>query len=121
MEANKQIPSDWVRKVCNVLESRNASAYRVSIRAYKDLESIFPLLFMEQMLDVIVDVLRHGKYTDSRNVVDFNPEGNTYEFLFPYCSRRMYGKIILMNNIVFVDVISVHLQEKDDIQNGRFT
>ena len=68
----------------------------------------------------MIVVLRQALYTDSRKVVGMDPTGETYEFLFPLEGRRMYGKINLKEGRVFVQVISAHLQQKDDIENGRF-
>ena len=102
MEASKQIPSDWVRKVCDTLDMRKKGSYRITIRARQDFEALFPDLFSEEMLSLMADVLRNGKYTDFRNVVGFDPEGNAYEFLFPFRDRRMYGKINLKDRMVFV-------------------
>ena len=120
MGANQQIPSDWVRVVCDTLDMRKKNSYSITIRARQDFEALFPDLFSEEMLSLMADVLRNGKYTDFRNVVGFDPYGNAYEFLFPFRDRRMYGKINLKDRMVFVEVISAHLQQKDDIENGRF-
>lgn len=120
MEACQHIPCEWVRIVCDILDARMRGTYRITIRARNDFEALFPDLFSEEMLGIMADVLRNCKYTDFRNVVGFDPEGDAYEFLFPYRSRRMYGKINLKDNTVFVEVVSAHLQQKDDIQNGRF-
>ena len=68
----------------------------------------------------MVGVLRQEQYTDSRQVLGMDSSGETCEFLFPLESRRMYGKINLKDGRVFVQVISAHLQQKDDIENGRF-
>lgn len=81
---------------------------------------IFPEKFSEEILCVMVDILRRELYTDSRQVFGMDPTGETYEFLFPLEGRRMYGKINLREGRVFVQVISAHLQQKDNIDDGRF-
>lgn len=120
MNTKPQIPSEWVRIVCDILDARKKTSYRITTRARYDFEALFPDLFSEEMLTIMSDVLRRDKYTDFRNVVGFDPEGDAYEFLFPFRNRPMYGKINLKDNKVFVEVISSHLQQKDDIENGRF-
>lgn len=120
MDSKPQIPSKWVRIVCDILCAQKPKTYRITIRARNDFEALFPDLFSEDMLKIMVDVLRGRKYTDFRNAVGFDPDGDAYEFLFLFRSRRMYGKINLKNSKVFVEVISAHTQQKDDIENGRF-
>ncbi len=114
------LPCEWVRVVTDILRQRKAGTYSITIRAREDFEMIFPERFSEEMLGIMVGVLRQDLYTDSRRVLGMDPTGETYEFLFPLESRRMYGKINLKEGHVFVQVISAHLQQKDDIENGRF-
>lgn len=115
------LPYEWVRIVTEILELRKAKTYSITIRAREDFEIIFPERFSEEMLNVMVGVLRQELYTDSRQVLGMDPTGETYEFLFPLDNQRMYGKINLKDGHVFVQVISAHLQQKDDIENGRFS
>ena len=114
------LPCEWVRVVTGILELRKARTYSITIRAREDFEMIFPERFSEEILGIMVGVLRQELYTDSRQVFGMDPTGETYEFLFPLDGRRMYGKINLKEGHVFVQVISAHLQQKDDIENGRF-
>ena len=114
------LPSEWVRVVTEILELRKAKTYSITIRAREDFEMIFPERFSEEILSVMVGVLRQELYTDSRRVLGMDPTGETYEFLFPLDGRRMYGKINLKEGHVFVQVISTHLQQKDNIESGRF-
>lgn len=81
---------------------------------------IFPDKFSEEMMSIMSEVLRGDLYTDSRKVDGMDPTGETYEFLFPFEGRRMYGKINLRERKVFIEIFSAHLQQKDDIENGRF-
>ena len=89
------LPSEWVRVVTEILELRKAKTYSITIRAREDFEMIFPERFSEEILGVMVGVLRQELYTDSRRVFGMDPTGGTYEFLFPLDGRRMYGKINL--------------------------
>ena len=114
------LPCEWIRVVTEILEQRKAKTYSITIRAREDFEMIFPERFSEEMLGIMVVVLRQEMYTDSRQVLGMDPTGETYEFLFPLEGRRMYGKINLKEGHVFVQIISAHLQQKDDIENGRF-
>lgn len=114
------LPREWVRVVTDILELRKTSTYRITTRAREDFEMIFPERFAEEMLGIMVGVLRRELYTDARRVPGMDPTGETYEFLFPLDGRRMYGKVNLRAGRVFVQVISAHLQQKDDIENGRF-
>lgn len=120
MEPVAKIPAEWVRIVSDILEKRESDTYRITIRAREDFEMIFPDRFSEEILGIMVNVLRDMLYTDSRRVLSMDPTGETYEFLFPLEGRRMYGKVNLKQNRVFVEVFSAHLQQKDDIENGRF-
>lgn len=120
MNDKPQIPSEWVRIVCDILDARKKTSYRITTRARNDFEALFPDLFSEEMLAIMSDVLRCDKYTDFRYAIGIDPKGYAYEFLFPFRDRPMYGKINLKDNKVFVEVISAHLQQKGDIENGRF-
>lgn len=118
--ATHRLPPGWVRVVADILERRESKTYSITIRARQDFEMIFPERFSEEILSVMVDILRQELYTDSRQVFGMDPTGETYEFLFPLDGRRMYGKINLKEGRVFVQVISAHLQQKDNIDDGRF-
>lgn len=115
-----RLPPDWVCVVADILEMRKPKTYSITIRARQDFEMIFPERFSEEMLCVMANVLRRELYTDSRQVFGMDPTGETHEFLFPLDGRRMYGKINLKDGSVFVQIISAHLQQKDNIDDGRF-
>lgn len=116
-----KIPADWLAKVCAILKERVAGTYAITRRARQDFEELFRELFAEEMLEVLYKVLSAGRYTDARKVFGMKPAGEAYEFLFTFRERRMYGKINLIDGKVLVHVISIHLQQKGDVEHGRFS
>ena len=107
------IPAEWRKAVCAILDGGDLGKVRLTQRALKDWESIFPDAFICDLFVALADTLRVNGVR-GKKVASMAEPGETYEFFFRARRRRLYGKINLLPKGEMLIVYSAHVPLKGD-------
>jgi hypothetical protein len=102
---SRPIPELWKRKVIQVLKS--GENITITKRAFDEFQSILPAAFRSELYRVMQRGLSLPAI-EGRRVYGMRPEGETYEFIFPYDGQYLYGKICLTDDGGLVVIFSAH-------------
>ena len=119
--AQQEIPAQWRKEVCAILATEKTgkvirwtgdaiARYEASAAAIKVRSGDNDPVWQNEIYQPFRDYLSKGKSTGCPITMDYT-EGTTYEFLFPYRSEMLYGKILLFKDRQRILVLSAHLPD----------
>lgn len=103
----ENIPEEWKRAVLAILKEGHTERIEVRIRAVLDFQSMFPGAFTYEIYDAFIGALKEPEIQGAR-VHGMTPEGQTYEFIFNFRKKVLYGKVCLTTQKRLVVIFSAH-------------
>lgn len=101
------IPDLWKNKVRAILTEAPNDSIIVKKRAAEEFQAMFPLSFSYNLYQAFEQALETPGLTGNQ-VYGMTPEGTTYEFIFLYEKRDVYGKVCLTTDNEVIVIFSAH-------------
>lgn len=109
----ERIPDDWKMVVIQILEEGDPDRIEMTKNAFQGFQALFPGGFACEAYDAFIDALSSSDIEGNR-MTGMHPPGATYEFIFDYRRKKVYGKICLVSDHVSIRIISAHRPSKGD-------
>ena len=110
----ERIPDNWRTAVVAILKGGHSDRIEVCLRAWLDFQSLFSAAFTYEIYDAFILALKDPELLGKR-VYGMKPEGETYEFIFTYQRKLVYGKVCLTKDKRLVVVFSAHRPLKGEL------
>ncbi len=101
------IPDQWKNEVRSILAEASNGSIIVKKRAAEEFQAMFPLSFSFHLYQAFEQALKTSGLTGNQ-ISGMTPEGTTYEFIFSYERRNVYGKVCLTTDNKVIVIFSAH-------------
>lgn len=102
----ERIPDNWKKAVTAILD-KGLERVKITLRAQQNFEELFPDTFNYNLIEVFADALRIPDLSGNK-IEGMSPKGETYEFIFEYRRKLVYGKVCLREDGKLVVIFSAH-------------